>query len=155
MRFPCFHHFRRSQSPCVSQSPWSESVPPATALPAERVLPASKPEAEFLLTSTGLRVQESPEMKVSARGHATLEAVRVDSMEAVSGKTRVVASGQADIVSNDAALRFDGVLEQTPLAAFTNLAAGSASGNFSIRGTARRPEASAQVTVDSLRASRD
>ena len=113
---------------------------------------ATKPEAEFVLASTGLRVQESPEMKVSARGHATLEAVRVDSMEAVAGKTRVVASGQADILSNDATLRFDGVLEQTPLAAFTNLAEGNASGNFSIRGTARRPEASAQVTVDSLRA---
>lgn len=112
----------------------------------------SQPVADFTLASPELHLTQGPAIQFSARGNATPSLVRVDSLEARTGDARINASGQAEIISDDAALRFDGTLDRTSIAAFTSVAQGAVSGPFSIRGTARHPEASANLAIAGLQA---
>ena len=91
-------------------------------------------------------------MNLAARGHATPQAVRVDSFAAKSSGTGIAASGEVDLAAKDIGLRFDGTLNHTSLAMFTPVAEGAVSGSFAVRGTARQPDASANLTVDGLKA---
>lgn len=112
----------------------------------------SQPAADFTLSAPALQLTQGPSIQLSARGNATPSVVRVDSLEARTGDARITASGQADIRDGDTALQFDGTLDRTSIAAFTSVAQGSVSGAFTIRGTARQPEASANLTAAALRA---
>ena len=112
----------------------------------------AQPAVDFELDSPGLVVAQNRETKLAVRGHATPRVVRIDLLEASAGSIRAVASGQADLGSDDTILHFDGTLDSTPLSAFTTLADGEVSGTFSIRGTALQPEASGKLSADNLRA---
>ena len=96
---------------------------------------------------------QPPDMNVTARGNASRESVRVDAFEVKTKGTRLAASRHSRFTKPGVGLRFDGTLDRTPLSALTTAAEGAVTGTFSVRGTARQPEANARVSVDTLQAS--